>query len=171
MTIGPSFQFGFDVKDLFLDRPRVVREVDRARRRALSRSGGYVRRIAMRSMRKRRGPSAPGQPPHAHEGGLRRNVYFAYEPRRESVWVGPVAYPNSRVPRLLEYGGTVRVPMYLTPWGELIPPHRAHTLRAKRVRLKPSSMRVRIAPRPYMRPALRASEAVIRENFREMLTK
>ena len=85
-------------------------------------------------MRKRRGTSRPGQPPFAHEGSLRRMVLFGYDPRTESVVVGPVGFRQGNAPSVLEFGGRATV--------------------VRRRGGKRTKQTVRIAARPYMRPAL-----------------
>jgi hypothetical protein len=129
------------VKDLFFDRPKVRRAVDRATRSALSKSGAFIRQRARTSMRRRRGSSAPGSPPHTHEGSLRRLLFFAYEPAPGggSVVVGPVGFRRSDAPNTLEFGGAATVT------------RRRVGRDGKRVVL---SRRVRIEARPYMGPAL-----------------
>jgi len=126
------------VKNLFFDRPAVQRAIDPARRRALSKAGAFVRQRAKTSMRKRRGTSRPGQPPFAHEGSLRRMVLFGYDPRTESVVVGPVGFrrngSSGGAPSVLEFGGRATV--------------------VRRRGGKRTKQAVRIAARPYMRPAL-----------------
>ena len=47
-------------KEMFLDRKRVTAATDAASLRNLNRGGGMVRVTAQRSMRQRKGPSAPG---------------------------------------------------------------------------------------------------------------
>jgi len=153
------------VKALFFDSERVKRAVDPARRRALSKSGAEVRKMAKRAMeqsakagriserelpedlrrrrrianriRKREGrprlkplnkPSRPGQAPAARRSSpLNKLTLFAFDPRTESVVVGPVGFAGSKAPEVLEEGGRTRI----------------------------GDRRVRIAPRPYMGPALK----------------
>jgi hypothetical protein len=80
-------------------------------------------------------PSEPGTPPRRGPSDLlRRFIFFAWEPIRETVVVGPVALGRPRpegsaaqtVPELLEFGGTYE------RWGK----------------------RRAMAPRPYMGTAL-----------------
>jgi len=130
------------VKALFFDRPKVKRAVDRAQRRALSKAGAFIRQRARTSMRKRKGSAPPGSPPYAHEGSLRRLLFFAYDPASGSVVVGPVGFRNSTAPNTLEFGGRATV-----------------TRRRRRPRNDGKrvieSRRVRIEARPYMGPALK----------------
>ncbi len=91
-------------------------------------------------MRRRRGSAPPGRPPYAHEGSLRRLLFFAYDPRGDSVVVGPFGFSRSEAPNVLEFGGRTTVTRRRTRAG------------GRRVVEK---RRVRIEARPYMGPALR----------------
>ena len=127
------------IKSLFFDRPAVVRSVDAARRRSLSRAGAFIRTRARTSMRKRKGTSRPGQPPYAHEGSLRRLVLFGYDRGSDSVVVGPVGFRRSTAPNVLEFGGRTTI--------------------VRRRRGKRESRAVTIKARPYMGPALEKEAA------------
>ena len=95
-------------KSNFFDRAQVKNSMDSATRRALSKSGAFVRQRAKTSIRKRAGSSKPGQAPHSHVGLLRKYILFAYEPARQSVVIGPAKLrADSQAPRLLEHGGTI----------------------------------------------------------------
>ena len=95
-------------KQDFFDRAGVKKAVDAATRKVLSRFGAFVRTRARTSIRKRRGSSPPGSPPHSHVGLLRQFILFAYDRSRQSVVIGPVQLrQKSDAPKLLEYGGTV----------------------------------------------------------------
>lgn len=129
------------VKALFFDRPKVRRAADRARRRALSKAGAFIRQRARTSMRRRRGSAPPGSPPNAHEGSLRRMLFFAFDRASDSVVVGPVKLNKpGGAPSTLEFGGRATVERRRTRKG------------GRRVVEK---RRVRIEARPYMGPALR----------------
>jgi hypothetical protein len=114
----------------------VLSATDRAERKVLSRFGAFVRTRARTSIRQRKGPSAPGQPPSSHTGLLKRNIFFVYDRARHSVLIGPILL-NQKVgdaPRALEAGGWSRV----------------FAGRGRRRRLLRT---VLIRARPYMRPA------------------
>lgn len=129
------------VKALFFDRPKVRRAVDRAKRQALSKAGAFIRQRARTSMRRRRGPAPPGQPPHAHEGSLRRLILFGYDRASDSVVVGPLRLNKpGEAPSVLEFGGRTTVERRRTRKG------------GRRV---VERRRIRIEARPYMGPALR----------------
>jgi len=153
MNIG--LQFGWEIKSAFFDRDKVLRAVKKATRRALIRSGFFVRRVAQRSMKKTRGPSAPGSPPHAHEGHLRRFIFFAYDRPINDVVVGPVAFRRRfggmTLPELMEFGGRIRI-------------------KRRSKRTKKQKMVVAMYPaRPFMHPALERSRPRIAEFWRDSL--
>jgi hypothetical protein len=123
--IGLTLQAG--VQKWFFDRPGVQRMMLASTREALNRAGALVRAIARRSMRYATakaglvmgqewhlGPpaSAPGTPPHAVQPHpwIREFLYYAYDPARRSVVVGPMRL-NSKinVPAVHEFGGRVQV--------------------------------------------------------------
>jgi len=133
------------LKSLFFDTEAVKRQVDAITRRSLSRLGAFVRRRAQTSIRKRKGTAPPGQPPHSHEGSLRRLIFFAYEPAARSVVVGPVPFRKGEAPKLLEFGGE------------------ATRTRGGR------SRRVRYRGHPFMGPAGRAEAARFSDILRQMV--
>jgi len=126
----------------FLDTDRVMRKVRREQLRPLAKSAGYIRRTAKQSIRKRKGPSAPGTPPHSHEGSLRRLMLFGFDRLTDSFVIGPLAIGQSPVPAVLEHGGHVRV----------------RRRRKKGVKKREYSARkVKIRQRAYMEPALQVA--------------
>jgi len=160
MSIGKS-------KDFFFDRERVVRAMDAATRKALSKGGAFVMRGARRSIkegktrprgRAREGEtpkvvqrvSLPGSPPYSRTGLLRDRILFAavLGSGSPSVVVGPERInKSSGAPETLEFGGTTVV---------------------ERRRSKGGVERrtVRIAARPYMAPALAREASKLPEQFR-----
>lgn len=124
----------FEIKSLFFDRTAVTRAVDKAKRAALSKAGAFIRTTSKRSIRTRKGAAPPGKPPHSHKGTLRRLIFFGYDLSSDSVLVGPVGFPRSRAPNVLEFGGKVT---------------RVRRRRGTRVREKAD-----YESRPYMGPAL-----------------
>ena len=124
-----------EAKGLFFDSKKVQSATTKAERRVLSRFGAYVRRSARSSIRRRKRASAPGQPPSSHTGLLKRFIFFAYEPRRRSVVIGPVRLNQKSGEALpaLEHGGPVRIVS------------RRGGRRRRRM--------VTIRPRPFMGPA------------------
>jgi len=122
------------IKDMFFDRATVIRAVDGAKRKVLSKAGAFIRTAARTSIRKRKKSAPPGKPPHSHEGSLRRLILFGYDQAADSVVVGPVGFKKSVAPNVLEYGGETVV------------------LSRRGGRL--TSRKVNIAARPFMAPAL-----------------
>jgi len=97
------------VKQLFFDRQAIMRYVDRKTLHVFKRFGAFVRLVAQRSMRKRKTPAPPGQPPSARKGQLRKLIFFSFDERRKSVVVGPILLrPDSPVPALHEHSGVRR---------------------------------------------------------------
>jgi hypothetical protein len=120
-------------KSLFFDRQKVLSQVSRAERKVLSKFGAYVRQDARQRIRRRKRPSQPFESPTNQTGLLKRHIYFVFDPDRRSVVIGPIwLNRGSGAPATLEYGGETTV---ATPDGK--------------------SVRVAIAPRPYMGPAFR----------------
>lgn len=116
-TISKEFQ---NVRfDLFLDRAKVQRAVDRKSRTALSRTGGFVRTAVRRSMKKRpKKKKVTSGPPRWVTRGLKDNIFFFYDPKKQSVVIGPRPFRSTAtgVPTtrksgasLLEFGGGARI--------------------------------------------------------------
>lgn len=125
------------MKAMFLDSPHVQRAMDAATRRALSQVGAFIRQRARTSIRKRKGASRPGGPPHSHAGHLRRLIFFAWDAVAESMVIGPVPFREGQAPHLLEFGGTT-------------------VRRTTRRRGRGRRHRMRYRKRPFMGPALEA---------------
>jgi phage gpG-like protein len=123
------------IKSMFFDRAKIVRAVSRAKRQVLSKAGAFIRQRARTSIRRRKGTSRPGEPPLSHTGLLRRFILFGYDRRSESVVVGPVGFRRSTAPNVLEFGGRT-------------------SIESRRRQRRKRSRVVRIAARPYMKPAL-----------------
>lgn len=130
-------------KAAFFDSAAVLKRLDTAKRKGLSKMGAFVRQRARSSIRSRRAVSTPGSPPSSHEGSLKRLLFFAYDTATDSVVIGPVPFRRGTAPGLLEHGGTDTRPA--TP---------------RRV-----AQVLHYRPRPFMRPALDAE----RPRFAEVL--
>ncbi|MFO0806678.1 MAG: hypothetical protein U0791_26530 [Gemmataceae bacterium] len=163
---------GVTFQGLFFDTEKVKKLLDANELKWLNRAGGYIRQTAKRSIKyaadvapvlKAMGKvapeqwSMPGHPPLAHRRGnferfvrvggrtkkqdsspLREMIFYGFDPRSRSVVVGPAIFRRARVPglvpRILEHGGTGK---YADKKGKI----RTGTWK----------------PRPFMRPALKAS--------------
>jgi hypothetical protein len=123
-------------KGLFFDSAKIVRSVDAATRRVLSKFGAFVRTSARSSIRKRKRSAAEGQPPSSHTGLLKKFIFFGYDPERRSVVIGPARLGKpGEAPRALELGGPSMMPV--------------------RHGVKVTLVPVEIKPHPYMGPALK----------------
>jgi len=130
----------------FFDKPAIMKQMDVARRKALSKAGAFVRRDARQSIRKSRKSSEPGKPPRSHQGDLKRFLFFSYDPAAESVVVGPVRLTKiGAAPQVLEHGGST-------------------TIRTGR-RGRRGKRAVTMAARPFMGPALEKNKSKIPEAF------
>lgn len=89
----------------------VTLAVERARVRVLKRSGAIVRGIWRRSIKfRKKKNSSPGNPPFAHTRGRGiRSIYYAYDPARREVVIGPVKHPKGEGAEALEFGGRSRI--------------------------------------------------------------
>ncbi len=90
------------------DTGKVVRKVKQANVESLGHAGAVIRLTARRSIRKRKGPSAPGTPPHTRQGQLRRAVVYAVEKREERVVIGPEHAVVGPAGMPHEFGGRFR---------------------------------------------------------------
>lgn len=127
---------------------KLIRDVNRTERRFLFKVGGYLRAVAMKSIRTRKGTSQPGQPPHSHVGTLRRLIAFAVDRYGESVTVGPLSHGkflNEKGPGILEHGGT------------------------RTVYRGGKTITQRYAARPYLAPALRKTEDAMSKLWRDSI--
>lgn len=152
MTIGDGFSSALNPGSrlVFFDRDKVLRAVDDATRRRLSRFGAFVRTRAQRSMRRRRGVSKPGSPPYSHSGELRKLLYFGFDAEARSVVIGPVPFKEGEVPELLEFGGDV--PRQRWNWDTR--------------RRDGDEYLAHYEPRPFMRPAFEAELGKVPDLFK-----
>lgn len=124
------------LKSAFLDSAKIQRAADAGTRKVLGWFGGYVRKVAQHSIHKRKAISQPGQPPSSHEGSLKNMIRYAVDMGRQSVVIGPESKSaGSRVPALLEHGGTVLLSL----------------------RRRGFKKQARYRPRPFMGPAFAKS--------------
>ena len=116
------FNMTMHMKDFFFDRQAVIDRIGQANRKALSKVGAFIRRRARSSLRRRKRPSPPGNPPSVHSDdsiATLKNILFAYEPQHDSLVVGPVGLNqrffigpqlgSATVPQLHEFGSRVKV--------------------------------------------------------------
>jgi hypothetical protein len=139
-----SFGVSLKIKNSFFDRQAVMSGVSRAKRRNLSKAGAFIRRNAQWSMRRRKKPSPPGEPPHVHVGHLKRLILFGYDAVHGSVVVGPLRFKNGEAPALNEFGGTAQRKIRVIRFDRA----------AGRRRVKFKHVTARYPKRPFMGPAL-----------------
>lgn len=96
-----------DIKKLFFDSKEVIEKADKATRSVLSKFGAYVRQTARQSIRSRKKPSEPGQPPSNHVGTVKRLIFFGLEGNKNVV-IGPTQFNGQANMPYLEYGGNER---------------------------------------------------------------
>lgn len=142
MSMVPRIDFSF-----FLNRDKVKKLLQKRERRWLARSGGFIRKSAINSIKNKNYNSKPGDPPHSRTGQYKKSIFFAYDAVAGSVQVGTRAEfgrRGSNVPELLEFGGQT------TDWRTG----------------KPATYRAR----PHMGPALENSQPAIAKFWNEEMT-
>lgn len=163
----------------FFDREAVISAMSDSTRSVLSKVGAFIRQRAKSSIRKARqkslsemtpdellayrirvdrakrdgeprpkrplASSRPGEPPRSRLGYLRKYLFFAWDATTKSLVVGPARFNGAKgiAPTTLEYGGTVTI----------------------------GNRRVRIQPRPYMRPAFEAEQKQLPQRWAEAAAK
>ncbi len=110
---------GFNTK-FYFDKKAVIDAVGKAKADVMGRQGALVRTIMKRSMRKKKGHAPPGQPAYKHQGNLAK-IEFAFDPKTQSVVIGPAKLGNGSVPEIQDKGGTVKVRGVVNHKGEFIP--------------------------------------------------
>jgi len=151
-----------DMKKFFFDRPGVARRIDKARRKRLGRGGGIVRKISRNSMRRLKKPSLPGQPPRVVHGQIKAFTFYAYDQDSDGVVIGPQRLPKGTggtkaqtVPEAMEYGAKVRVQEVQSQrsgkWRRIVTKQDRQLREHRNTRTRTT----KIAPRPFMGPALK----------------
>lgn len=147
-----------EAKSYFNPKPAIDR-VERVEQRFLFRYGSMVRQEAKFSIRKRKTASAPGNPPHSHEGSLKRGIVFIVDRDRFNVVIFPTVFRSSRdVPGKLEFGGITHRKSKLRRYQKR--PRGRKGPRGGRtvVEVIPAGTH-RIQSRPYMDPAKKRIES------------
>lgn len=179
----------FAVKESFFDRPKVIKALGRAKRKALSKAGAFVRKRARSSLRRRKKPSAPGSPPSAHskDNASLKTILFAFQTQGETAIVGPVALNQvnftiesvtSTVPGLHERGETAIIREYRyvdedgsgndVAWRRVDGRRKYRPWQGKRLETRRRT--ARYPKRPFMRPALEAEAPNFPELFANSIT-
>jgi hypothetical protein len=87
MKLSPRIQVG----GIFFNDKSLTGQVDKAKLKAFSKFGAFVRQTARKSIKRaRRGQqSIPGNPPLSRTGTLRRLIFFTFDRKTDSVIIGP----------------------------------------------------------------------------------
>ena len=142
------------LKSNFFDRQSVLRAVAPADHRVLSKFGAFVRRRARSSIRQRKRVSRAGEPPSSHTGKLKRFIFFAYEPERHNVVIGPAKLNGTRSGTALEA---------LEKGGQTV-------ILTRRARGEQQLKRtVTIAARPFMQPAFKKELPGVARLYRDQI--
>src|SRR5262245_47126981 len=126
------------MKRWFFTSAAVLKHADKKTRAVLSKFGAFTRRTAKGLIRKAKKPSRPGQPPHGHgQQPLQKFIYFAYEPERRAVIIGPARLNGTigTAPEALEKGKRAKI-------------------RIRRAG-RPVTVTANIQARPYMGPSVK----------------
>jgi hypothetical protein len=181
--MADAFQIGVkEYKAAFFNRHAIEARVDAYRDRELSRLGAFTRTRMKSSLRYRAKASVPGQPPSVHRKGFKRKtvnrktgvetlretsplkelIFFA-KTAQGSVVVGPAKFgkkPGIAPPTLERGGPAVITEPIPRPKGRKASPRQSESfqrlVKEGRVVPPPRQTRlktIRIAPRPFVRPA------------------
>jgi hypothetical protein len=136
----------------FFSPPNLMNSVDKAEFKMLGHFGGEVRKIARRSIRRRKRTARPGQAPSNRTGLLRDNIFYVVEFDRGVVTIGPVQLNGTGssgsipIPQLLEEGGQVR---------------RTRLSTDRNGKVSYQNETLEYAPHPYMGPAFEKAKAFL----------
>lgn len=86
--------------------PRLKAEVGKAMITSLSHAAGYIYKAARNSIRKRKKPSLPGEPPHTQTGVLKRGIAYDVDKGRQIAVIGPTRSAVGIIAHTHEFGGT-----------------------------------------------------------------
>jgi len=75
-------------------------------------AGAAIRLAARHSIRKAKGPSTAGTPPHTRKGRIRNAIKYALAPGKQSVVIGPDAEVAADSGAAHEFGGRFRQENY-----------------------------------------------------------
>lgn len=103
MSTGASLKTIVDAQD------KLRQLLDRKAVQALNILGAVTKKEASQSIRRRKRPSKPGEPPSSPTGRLKRTIQYAIEREAKTVVIGPVKTAPGSTPMILEYGGTSEI--------------------------------------------------------------
>lgn len=94
------------------EKSKVRAGAQRANITSLGHAAAALRLTARRSIRQRKGPSAPGTPPHTRRGQLKRAIAYAVDRERGVALIGPAADFVGKSGSTHEFGGRFRRERY-----------------------------------------------------------
>ena len=99
------------VKDMFFDRQKVIKAIEKTTKKNLSRMARFIQVRAKQSLIRRKKSSRPGSQPYVkskNKFANLKNILYFYEEMTETAVIGPVRFGRSNppVPQLMEHGGT-----------------------------------------------------------------
>ena len=122
-------QFDARAKAFFVDTRKWDDKIDKTVERSLVRGGGLVRKIAIRSLRRRKKSANPGNPPSVHSRdpvATLKAIWSIVNFQSLNALVGPRKLRGNKlanrgmrgqtVPQLLNFGGSVDIPEVFMPW-------------------------------------------------------
>ena len=118
--------------------------IKRKERKVLFRSAAFGRTKMRRSIKKRKGVSQPGNPPHSHHGALRDKIRFSVDLPSGTFIVGPEIFKGKTqiskpLPEALDKGLRIRV---------------RKSARQRRKSNTQATRAIRLRPRPFRGAAL-----------------
>jgi hypothetical protein len=90
------------------DGKKVMNVAKRASITNLGHAGAAIRLTARHSIRKAKGPSTPGTPPHTRKGRIRNAIKYAVTSGKQSVVIGPDYAVAADSGAAHEFGGRYR---------------------------------------------------------------
>src|SRR5690606_25919908 len=94
------------------DGTKVTKAAKRGNITSLGHAGAAIRLTARRSIKKAKGPSAPGTPPHTRKGRVRNAIKYAVTAAKQSVVIGPDHAVAADSGSAHEFGGRYRQENY-----------------------------------------------------------
>ncbi len=105
MAISPVITVKF-----FDESVKALNRIDKKTRRVMIRTGAFGRVVVRRMIKRRKKPSPPGHPPHAHAPGAQgmKDVRFAVNNRGDTVAIGHIKYDTVFAPKFFRGVTTVQ---------------------------------------------------------------
>ncbi len=156
----------------FFDRRQVQERLGKKKTEMLLRQGAMVRKVAQRSQRRKKGSSAPGTAPNAHKGYMRDFMIFALDPADDTVVIGPARLGTSKVPTTIGRGGVIEVMGVYDFRGRFVPAWKMSRVGREAARRTGRLVKIKakVAARPFMELAVKASKPTLDKIGREYFT-